>query len=101
MAPTREAVAEMGAVYARVSGNTARATRSRPGAARLAVLQAVDGGRSPRPSDLATHLGPSRAAAPRHLHDLSADGLVDLTVDENDRRSCFVTLTGTGRKELD
>lgn len=91
----------MGAVYARLAGNTARATRTRPGAVRLAVLQAVDAGRSPRPSELATHLGLSRAAVTRHVQDLSASGLVDLTVDEHDRRSCFVTLTATGRKELD
>jgi DNA-binding MarR family transcriptional regulator len=100
MPPTRKSVAEMSAVLVRVSGNVARAGRARAGAARLALLRAISEASEPRPSDLATHLALSRAAVTRQLQELSADGLVELTVDENDRRSFFVSLTDEGRARL-
>ncbi|TQS46119.1 MarR family winged helix-turn-helix transcriptional regulator [Cryptosporangium phraense] len=101
MPPSRESVAEMSAVLVRVSGNVARASRARTGAARLAILRAVAEGSEPRPSDLATHLALSRASVTKQLQELSADGLVELTVDENDRRSFFVSLTEAGRAQYD
>lgn len=101
MPPARESVAEMSAALIRVSGNVTRASRVRTGAAKLALLRTVAEASEPRPSDLATHLSLSRAAVTRQLQELATDGLVALTVDENDRRSFFVSLTDAGRSHLD
>jgi DNA-binding MarR family transcriptional regulator len=98
--PTRKSVAAMYAVLIRVSGNVSRASRARAGAARLALLRAVAEASEPRPSDLAVHLALSRAAITRQLQELSAECLVELTIDENDRRSFFVSLTDAGRARL-
>jgi DNA-binding MarR family transcriptional regulator len=63
-----------------------------------AALAAVDGGEpgGVRPSDVASQLGVSRAAATTFIQRLEAKGLVETTPDETDDRSVRVTLTRHG-----
>jgi DNA-binding MarR family transcriptional regulator len=63
-----------------------------------AALAAVDGGDAAgvRPSEVAQHLGVSRAAATTFIQRLEAKGLVETTPDEADDRSVRVTLTRHG-----
>lgn len=67
-----------------------------------AALAAVDGGEAAgvRPSDVASQLGVSRAAATTFIQRLEAKGLVETTPDESDDRSIRVTLTRHGLEVL-
>src|SRR5262245_4656774 len=67
-----------------------------------AALAAVDGGEAGgvRPSDIASALGVSRAAATTFIQRLEAKGLVETTPDEADDRSIRVSLTRHGLEVL-
>lgn len=65
------------------------------GYAALAVVDAGDAA-GVRPSDVASQLGVSRAAATTFIQRLEAKGLVETTPDEADDRSVRVTLTRHG-----
>jgi DNA-binding MarR family transcriptional regulator len=67
-----------------------------------AALAAVDGGEAAgvRPSEVASQLGVSRAAATTFIQRLETKGLVETTPDESDDRSIRVTLTRHGLEVL-
>jgi DNA-binding MarR family transcriptional regulator len=84
----------------RVSGNVQRAQRRRPGASVLALLQAVQQAGSAKPSDLADHLGLSRAAVTRQVQQLVGENALVITPDPGDRRSFSVAVTAAGQQRL-
>jgi len=67
-----------------------------------AAMAAVDQGGpdGARPSDVARHLGVSRAAATTFIQRLEAKGLVETTTDPEDDRGVRVTLTRRGLEVL-
>src|SRR5216117_1006248 len=67
-----------------------------------AVMAAVDlgGPDGARPSDIASELGVSRAAATTFIQRLAAKGLVETTTDPDDDRGVRVTLTRHGLEVL-
>src|SRR5882762_672770 len=67
-----------------------------------AVMQAVDlgGPDGARPSDVASELGVSRAAATTFIQRLEAKGLVETSTDPDDDRGVRVTLTRHGLEVL-
>lgn len=67
-----------------------------------AALSAVDQGGpdGARPSDVARHLGVSRAAATTFIQRLEAKGVVETTTDPDDDRGVRVTLTRRGLEVL-
>jgi DNA-binding MarR family transcriptional regulator len=105
MRPDPTDVQQLAAALFTVSSGLERARRQIPDAAALSVLQvlgwAEGAGQRPRPSEIATALGVHRSAVTHHLQALERAGQVMLTVDPADRRSCFVALTETGRRETE
>jgi DNA-binding MarR family transcriptional regulator len=105
--PTRQDVEQLVAALFAVTSGLERARRQIPDAAALSVLQVLAwADRNPpaqqvRPKDIATALGVHRSAVTHQLQALEEAGQVTLTVDPADRRSWFVTLTDTGRAELE
>ena len=67
-----------------------------------AVMQAVDlgGPDGARPSDVASELGVSRAAATTFIQRLEAKGFVETTTDPDDDRGVRVTITRHGLEVL-
>jgi DNA-binding MarR family transcriptional regulator len=79
--------------------STARASK-KGNAATLVLLQSLAAIERARPSDLATALEVHPSTVSRQLQSLEEEGLITLTADSEDRRSCFVALTARGRKHL-
>lgn len=82
-----------------VAGGLERARRKKPDAARLAVLQVVASADRVRPSDVAAALDVHPSQITRQVKALEDAGHVHVEADPEDRRSCFVSLTGDGREE--
>ena len=79
--------------------STSRAGR-RGNAATLALLQALAAMEQARPSDLAAALDVHPSTISRQMQTLEDAGLIALSVDAEDRRSCFLSLTAKGRKRI-
>src|SRR5512132_889864 len=105
--PTRQDVEQLVAALFAVTSGLDRARRQIPDAAALSVLQVLAWAernqpvQQVRPKDIATALGVHRSAVTHQLQALEEAGQVALTVDPADRRSWFVALTDTGRRELE
>lgn len=87
-------------VLVRVAGNIGRASRKRPGARDLALLEAVRRAGRVRPKDLADHLGLSRAAITQQVQALTAAGDLLAETDPADRRSLFLQVSPAGQEKL-
>ncbi|MEX2975069.1 MarR family winged helix-turn-helix transcriptional regulator [Streptomyces sp. C184] len=107
MRPSRDDVARLAFAVNTVAAGVERARRRIPEAASLAVLQVLGWAerevpdKAVRPSDLASALEVHRSAITHQLRTLQQAGHVTLTTDPADRRSSIVTLTDSGRHELD
>ncbi|MGB6456016.1 MAG: MarR family transcriptional regulator [Streptosporangiaceae bacterium] len=77
-----------------------RARRQKKGATTLSLLQLVAAAPGIRPSEIATAQGVHPSQVTRQVRDLDSLGLVRVTADTADRRSCRVTLTSAGSDEL-
>jgi DNA-binding MarR family transcriptional regulator len=84
----------------RVSANVQRARRRRPGAAAMTLLQAVADAGPVRPSELAAHLGVTRASVTVQVRELAASGALDLAPDPQDGRSVLVAVSAAGAERL-
>jgi DNA-binding MarR family transcriptional regulator len=69
-------------------------------AATLSLLHVLATVERARPSDLATALDVHQSTISRQMQSLEEAGLIALTADHVDRRSCFLTLTPKGRKRM-
>ena len=83
-----------------VLSSTARASK-KGNAATLLLLQELATVERARPSDLAAALDVHQSTVSRQMQSLEDDGLITLTADSEDRRSCFAALTARGRKHLE
>ena len=77
-----------------------RARRQRKGASTLSLLQLVAAAPGIRPADIAAAHGVHPSQVTRQVRELDRLGLVHVTADTADRRSCHVTLTTAGSDEL-
>ena len=77
-----------------------RARRQKKGASTLSLLQLVAAAPGIRPSEIATAQGVHPSQVTRQVRELDSLGLVRVTADTADKRSCRVTLTTAGSDEL-
>ncbi|MCO1580356.1 MarR family transcriptional regulator [Crossiella sp. SN42] len=101
MRPSMDDVERMAVPLVSVSVGVQRAWRGRSGATALTVLQAAATRDNVRPSEIATALGVHQSSITRQVRALEESGHVTLAMDPEDRRSCFITLTDSGRAEVD
>jgi DNA-binding MarR family transcriptional regulator len=100
MSPDRADVERMVIALFTLNAGLDRARRESPGAGRLSVLQVLTAPEGERPSDIANTLQVSPSLVTRHVQELEGDGLVAVTRDPADHRSCFVSLTARGYEEM-
>src|SRR5580704_17384714 len=77
-----------------------RARRQRKGASTLSLLQLIAAVSGIRPADIAAAQGVHPSQVTRQVRELDNLGLVHVTADATDQRSCLVTLTTAGTDEL-
>lgn len=80
---------------------TSTSRNSRKGnAATLRLLQAIAAADGARPSDLATALDVHPSTISRQMQSLEEEGLIALSADTEDRRSCALSATVKGLKRI-
>ena len=77
-----------------------RARRQKKGASTLSLLQVVAGTPGIRPSEIASAQDVHPSQVTRQVRELENLGLVQVTADTADKRSCRVTLTSAGSGQL-
>jgi DNA-binding MarR family transcriptional regulator len=77
-----------------------RARRKKKGASTLSLLQIVAAAPGIRPSEIASAQDVHPSQVTRQVRELESLGLVQVTADAADKRSCQVTLTSAGSGEL-
>jgi DNA-binding MarR family transcriptional regulator len=77
-----------------------RARRQKKGASTLSLLQVVAATPGIRPSEIASAQDVHPSQVTRQVRDLESLGLLQVTADTADKRSCRVTLTTAGSGEL-
>jgi DNA-binding MarR family transcriptional regulator len=77
-----------------------RARRQKKGASTLSLLQVVAATPGIRPSEIASAQDVHPSQVTRQVRELESLGLVQVTADTADKRSCRVTLTPAGSGEL-
>ena len=77
-----------------------RARRQKKGASTLSLLQIVAATPGIRPSEIASAQDVHPSQITRQVRELESLGLVQVTADTADKRSCQVTLTSAGSGEL-
>lgn len=77
-----------------------RARRKKKGASTLSLLQLVAASPGIRPSEIASAQDVHPSQVTRQVRELDSLGLVHVTADIADKRSCRVTLTTAGSEEL-
>lgn len=77
-----------------------RARRQKKDASTLSLLQLVAAAPGIRPSQIAAAQGVHPSQVTRQVRELDSMGLVHVTADTADKRSCRVTLTAAGADEL-
>src|ERR1700679_3513756 len=77
-----------------------RARHQKKGASTLSLLQIVAATPGIRPSEIASAQDVHPSQIPRRVRELEGLGLVQVTADAADKRSCQVALTPAGSGEL-
>jgi DNA-binding MarR family transcriptional regulator len=77
-----------------------RARRQRKSASTLSLLQVVAAAPGIRPSEIASAQDVHPSQVTRQVRELESLGLVQITADTADKRSCRVTVTPAGSEEL-
>jgi DNA-binding MarR family transcriptional regulator len=77
-----------------------RARRQKKGASTLSLLQVVAAAQGIRPSEIASVQDVHPSQVTRQVRELERLGLVQITADTADGRSCRVTVTPAGAEEL-
>jgi DNA-binding MarR family transcriptional regulator len=99
MNPTRNDVFALASSLMAVVSSIHRASQKGDAAA-LGILGALAARPRVRPSDIALHLGVNQSSVTRQMQKLERQGLVKLTADPSDGRSCHIALTPAGRAEM-
>jgi DNA-binding MarR family transcriptional regulator len=97
---SREDVREMVTALFVTNAALDRARRQKKGASTLSLLQVVAATPGIRPSEIASAQDVHPSQVTRQVRELDSLGLVQVTADAADRRSCRVTLTPAGSDEL-
>jgi DNA-binding MarR family transcriptional regulator len=100
MKASRDDVRSMVAALFVTNASLDRARRQKRGAGILSVLQVIAATPGIRPSEIASAQDVHPSQITRQVRDLESQGLVQVTADTIDRRSCRVTLSSTGVDEL-
>jgi DNA-binding MarR family transcriptional regulator len=98
--PSRDEVRAMVTALFVTNAALDRARRQRKGASTLSLLQVVAATQGIRPSDIASAQDVHPSQVTRQVRELEQLGLVQITADAADGRSCLVTLTPAGAEEL-
>jgi DNA-binding MarR family transcriptional regulator len=99
MPPRKREVEEMVAAIFTLNAGLDRARRQRKGAGTLSLLQVIGDHEAIRPSEIADLQAVHPSLVTRQVRELEDDGLVTVTADPADRRSCLVSLTEAGSDE--
>jgi DNA-binding MarR family transcriptional regulator len=89
----------MGAALFVTNAALDRARRQKKGASTLSLLQVVAASPGIRPTEIATAQNVHPSQVTRQVRELESAGLLRVTADPADRRSCRVTLTSAGVEE--
>ncbi len=100
MPPSQADVHAMVAALFTLTAGMERARRQRRAAATLSLLQFVAERQPIRPSEIADRQDVHPSLITRQVRDLEDAGHVQVTADPADGRSCLVTLTPAGTREL-
>jgi DNA-binding MarR family transcriptional regulator len=100
MLSRKDEIRSMVAALMATISSTARASK-KGNAATLLLLQALAAAGRARPSDLAAALDVHQSTISRQMQSLEDEGLITLTADSEDRRSCFAALSARGLKHLE
>jgi len=100
MKPTRDEVRSMVTALFVTNAALDRARRQKKGASTLSLLQVIAATPGVRPSEIASAQNVHPSQVTRQVRDLESQGLLHVTADAADRRSCHVTLSSSGRREL-
>jgi DNA-binding MarR family transcriptional regulator len=100
MQPDMEDIQHMVAALFTVKSGMDRAQRQRPKAGQLSILQVIAGHPGINPKAIAEELDRHPSSITRQVQALSEAGFVTLVVNQEDRRSCHITLTDAGRDEM-
>lgn len=84
-----------------VSAGLQRTLRGSGDSKALAILGSAAQRSNLRPTDVANALGVHQSSITRQVRSLEAAGYVTLVEDPADRRSCFICITDSGRKEAE
>jgi DNA-binding MarR family transcriptional regulator len=84
-----------------VSAGLHRMLRGTSDSSALAVLSAAAQRDNVRSSEIANALGLYQSSITRQVHNLEDAGHVTLVEDPADRRSCFIQITDSGRREFE
>lgn len=99
MKPSPEDVQGMVSALMGVVTSIERAKRQGK-AATLALLYVLAERGPIRPSELSVEVGAHPSSVTRQVQALEVEGLVVVTADPEDGRSCFISLTDAGREEM-
>ena len=99
--PTPNDVEQLVVALFAANASLDRARRRSKGAGALALLQALQGHEGVRPSEIAANLQVHPSFVTRQVQELRQSGLVAVSADAGDRRSCLISLTDQGLNELE
>src|SRR5580700_1615024 len=100
MKASREEVRSMVAALFVTNASLDRARRQKKGASTLSLLQVIAATPGIRPSEIASVRDVHPSQVTRQVRVLESLGLVQVTADTADKRSCRVSLTSAGSGEL-
>lgn len=84
-----------------INAGLERARREKKPASALSLLQVIAVGEAVRPSEIAARQHVHQSLVTRQIREMEDAGYVKVTANPADGRSCLVTLTRAGRKEMD
>ncbi|HEY6470698.1 MAG TPA: MarR family transcriptional regulator [Candidatus Dormibacteraeota bacterium] len=101
MTVSRDDVRSMVTALFVINAGLERARREKKPASALNLLQVIAVGEAVRPSEIAARQHVHQSLVTRQIREMEAAGYVKVTANPADGRSCLVTLTRSGRKEMD
>jgi DNA-binding MarR family transcriptional regulator len=99
--PTPDDLRALAVPLIAVSAGLQRTLRGSADSSALAILASAAQRDNVRPSEVANALGVHQSSITRQVRTLETAGHVTLVEDPADRRSCFIRITDSGRKEVE
>lgn len=101
MRPTSDDLRALAVPLIAVSAGLNRTMRGSADSSALAILAAAAERDDLRPSVVASALGVHQSSITRQMRSLESAGHVTVVEDPEDRRSCFIRITDSGRAEVE